>query len=317
MPPPNTTGKQTGGGKPGGKKSGGSSTTKSSSGASPPKSGTKSGAAGTRAKGGAAAGTKQPKIDTKKALEEGFHKGAYLRARAEAWRAQAKAHDKAARSKMGLAAKLGQSINKLMEEKGVAQAPELFKMWDSDGNGLIDRSEWKSACKSMKLEGATDEGIDALYNELDGDGSGEIDLSELAEGLRLLRDKVAKAMNDLATVVTDVDGLQACAHVAVRAAEAADAFEAAEAALAALAGDAPNRRELEMKMDDAKKFATSKLEELREMEEETREELEATRQARAAKAAREAKAEAADKVQKAAEAEKPRAPPAEPKVDLW
>ena len=48
-------------------------------------------------------------------------------------------------AKMGLAAKLGQSINRLMEEKGISQAPQLFKMWDLDGNGKVTASEVERA----------------------------------------------------------------------------------------------------------------------------------------------------------------------------
>lgn len=326
MPPPPGGSSRPGSGKPGG----GPPTKKASSRPAAPSSKSPPSGGGTKAKtgggGGKGAGASKIKIDVKKVLEDGYLKAPYLRARADAWNAQARSHDKAARAKMGLAAKLGQSINRLMEEKGISQAPQLFKMWDLDGNGLLDRDEWRKACKELKLDGATDEGVDALYSELDSDGSGEIDLNELVEALRLLREKVAKAMNDLATVVTDVDGLQACAHVAVRAAEAAEEVDKAEAELGKLEADAPNKKELQMKLEDAKKFALSKQSELREMEEETREELEATRQARAAKAARDTKAAAAEAALAKAEADKAAAgaaagaaveKPNEPKVDLW
>lgn len=144
MPPP------AGSSRPGsGKPAGGSSAKKAGSrpagpsSKSPPSGGAKAKTGG----GKAGAGASKIKIDVKKALEEGYMKPSYLRARADAWNAQARSHDKAARAKMGLAAKLGQSINRLMEAKGISQAPQLFKMWDSTA---MDCSTARSGARRVR-----------------------------------------------------------------------------------------------------------------------------------------------------------------------
>ena len=74
-------------------------------GAKTPKTGAKT------PKGKAAASKSSIKVDVMKPLPEEFNKASHLRARSEAWHAQAVKHDKASRARMGLAAQLGKSIN--------------------------------------------------------------------------------------------------------------------------------------------------------------------------------------------------------------
>lgn len=57
---------------------------------------------------------------------------------------------------------------------------DLFRQWDSDGSGDIDRAEFARAMRQLNL--TKDRGLsDGLFNQFDGDGSGQI---TLRDGLR-------------------------------------------------------------------------------------------------------------------------------------
>lgn len=61
---------------------------------------------------------------------------------------------------------------------------QLFKEWDEDGSGLIDRSEFVRAMRHLGIEGSrVREGCSALFDRLDDDGSGELAYEELEEKL--------------------------------------------------------------------------------------------------------------------------------------
>ena len=261
------------------------------------KSGRKAGATSSRT---SAASPAKQKIDVlRKPLSDDYQTAEHLRARSDAWRVAAKSHQKAGIERMGLAAKLGKGINELMASKGMLRPEELFGEWDKDGNGLIDRDEFSEACLEL-LDGATEKSIDGLYTELDKDESGELDMAEILEGVTKLQAKLAKALHDMTSVITDVDELDACATLALRAAEAVEAADKAQATLAEAKDKSPEEQEL-LKVDasDAKQAAEAEQSALRMLEAETREELQATRAARTIKvAAEKAEKEAAEIEQK-------------------
>ena len=60
---------------------------------------------------------------------------------------------------------------------------DLFKLWDEDGSGEIDRKEFRRAIKSLGLEYEVAE-INTVFDEFDGDGSGTIEYKELSKALR-------------------------------------------------------------------------------------------------------------------------------------
>ena len=55
---------------------------------------------------------------------------------------------------------------------------DLFRSWDEDGDGLIDRGEFRKAIAALGFE-ASREHIDAVFAPFDIDGSGKIEYSEL------------------------------------------------------------------------------------------------------------------------------------------
>ena len=59
---------------------------------------------------------------------------------------------------------------------------ELFREWDSDGNGSLDKKELKKALSTLGYH-ASKEDIDALFEMIDDSGDGQIDFSEWKRAL--------------------------------------------------------------------------------------------------------------------------------------
>ena len=55
---------------------------------------------------------------------------------------------------------------------------DLFREWDTDGDGCVDKEEFRRAMPMLGLQG-TREHFDALFDEFDKDGSGSITFREL------------------------------------------------------------------------------------------------------------------------------------------
>ena len=60
---------------------------------------------------------------------------------------------------------------------------DLFREWDDDGNGALDKKELRAAVAALGYEAPRAE-VDALYDAFDKDGSGEIEFKELNKELR-------------------------------------------------------------------------------------------------------------------------------------
>lgn len=58
---------------------------------------------------------------------------------------------------------------------------DIFLAWDLDGNGFIDKSEFRSCCGELNL---TNEQLNTIFRELDEDGDGQISLSEFSNGFQ-------------------------------------------------------------------------------------------------------------------------------------
>uniref|UniRef100_A0A7S3BDG9 EF-hand domain-containing protein n=1 Tax=Haptolina ericina TaxID=156174 RepID=A0A7S3BDG9_9EUKA len=90
----------------------------------------------------------------------------------------------AQRGEQPLAVKLGQ----LLEVDSLSVA-DWMKKWDKDGDGKISRVEFRYRSSSLGLR-EHEKDLESLFDRLDKDGSGSIDLSELDKGLRSLQKAV-------------------------------------------------------------------------------------------------------------------------------
>jgi len=63
---------------------------------------------------------------------------------------------------------------------------ELFQVWDQNGNGLIDRTEFGLVMQVLGVSG-TEAEYDATFAEWDVDGSGELDFKEVRKALKALQ----------------------------------------------------------------------------------------------------------------------------------
>lgn len=55
---------------------------------------------------------------------------------------------------------------------------DIFHSWDRDGSGLIGKAEFRRAIRAVGFDMPTAE-LDALFDEIDADGSGQIEFGEL------------------------------------------------------------------------------------------------------------------------------------------
>ena len=59
---------------------------------------------------------------------------------------------------------------------------DLFREWDDDGNGALDKKEMRRAIAALGYEAPKKE-VDALFDSIDVDGSGWIEFEELKKAL--------------------------------------------------------------------------------------------------------------------------------------
>ena len=69
----------------------------------------------------------------------------------------------------------------LMENR--ARVIDLFREWDEDGNGTVDRTEFRQAVRALGFD-APRADIDALFAEFDRDGNGTVEFADMNRTLR-------------------------------------------------------------------------------------------------------------------------------------
>ena len=69
--------------------------------------------------------------------------------------------------------------------RSVTQVLDLLKTWDTNGSGDVSKREFRRAIKALGfVEGCGDREIDAVFDEIDEDGSGKVDYHELNRKVR-------------------------------------------------------------------------------------------------------------------------------------
>jgi Ca2+-binding EF-hand superfamily protein len=95
----------------------------------------------------------------------------------------------------------GAQLGSIMTEKGI-RAADVVAKWDRSGDGEIDKKEFRREVVALGVE-ATPSEIDALFESLDGDGGGSLDLKELRVALKSLQDQAAAAKLGYRSVCED------------------------------------------------------------------------------------------------------------------
>ena len=68
--------------------------------------------------------------------------------------------------------------------KNLSRVIDAFRSWDTDGSGMISKREFREGLARLGLEEVPREEMDALFDEVDADHSGEIEFGELQSKLR-------------------------------------------------------------------------------------------------------------------------------------
>lgn len=93
---------------------------------------------------------------------------------------------KAARSETSVGSELGDII----AGKGM-KAADVARKWDSSGDGDIDKKEFQKNVLAMGVTHSADE-VDALFDSLDADGGGSLDMNEVRKALKHFMDDAEK-----------------------------------------------------------------------------------------------------------------------------
>ena len=95
-----------------------------------------------------------------------------------------------------------QSVDRLLLHLGecVGRVMDLFRKWDVNGDGLIDKSELAIALKSLQFE-ATPRQVAAIFKRIDADGTGVVEYKELAHALKRSAPVTAKSRSSSSRVL--------------------------------------------------------------------------------------------------------------------
>ena len=77
-----------------------------------------------------------------------------------------------------------------MLDVNYSRVSDLFRAWDTNGDGKISRTEFRRAMEFLKLP-STDAEIDELFDKFDRDGSGSLNFKELQKEIQLARKRAS------------------------------------------------------------------------------------------------------------------------------
>eukprot|EP00929_Paragymnodinium_shiwhaense_P080641 TRINITY_DN4206_c0_g1_i1.p1 TRINITY_DN4206_c0_g1~~TRINITY_DN4206_c0_g1_i1.p1 ORF type:complete len:116 (-),score=40.34 TRINITY_DN4206_c0_g1_i1:147-494(-) len=73
-------------------------------------------------------------------------------------------------------------FNSIMREKKIAKIKDMFKQWDSDGSGFIDKDEMTALFQKLDPDWTTHQ-LEALFRAVDKNGDNVIDIDEFIDWL--------------------------------------------------------------------------------------------------------------------------------------
>ena len=83
-----------------------------------------------------------------------------------------------------------------MLDVNYSRVSDLFRAWDTNGDGKISRTEFRRAMEFLKLP-STDAEIDELFDKFDRDGSGSLNFKELQKEIQLARKRASSPSRPL------------------------------------------------------------------------------------------------------------------------
>ena len=86
---------------------------------------------------------------------------------------------------------LGKRVGDAILKRNV-KLGELVGQWDKDGNGVVDKKEFREQIHLMGIKEIHPREMDSLFVSLDRNGDGSLDLDELKVALQLLRDTAVR-----------------------------------------------------------------------------------------------------------------------------
>ena len=100
--------------------------------------------------------------------------------------------------------KLPADAEKLRDALGkkLREMLDLFKKWDVDGSGTIDKSEFRKAVAALGLK-YDESSVDAVFDGYDADGSGEMEYKEFVQ--YSLRDSLKRSAGRVMTLFRQWD----------------------------------------------------------------------------------------------------------------
>lgn len=127
-----------------------------------------------------------------------------LQSQAEAKLAEAAEVEEEAKTQAAsLELKLGRAI-----AKQKMSVPELIRKWDTNGDGDISKIELRQVVRNNLKIKADNKTIDALFDRLDVDGGGELDMKEMGVALKLFAKQVSTADADEAVEMAKAKALR-------------------------------------------------------------------------------------------------------------
>ena len=83
-------------------------------------------------------------------------------------------------------------VGQALAQKNLMTPKEVAKAWDSKGRGEVGRLDFRLGIKALGVK-LDEKEVDRLFGSLDADGTGALDVAELHEALRVLREAAMEA----------------------------------------------------------------------------------------------------------------------------
>ena len=124
---------------------------------------------------------------------------------------------------------VGSKLGRLLLDKKV-DVPALMKEWDRNNDGDISKQEFRLNVRKLGMgdADATTAQLDALYDSLDLDGSGNLDIGEMKEALKALQADVKEVVGRNKRLTDYVADLRAVADLYKASVADADGFQKAK-----------------------------------------------------------------------------------------